>query len=534
MTIVKKGGIFVKRKVSLFLVVVLVMSLLAGCGNNGQTNEGGEKPKGDADEKVVVVAMSTDPNHFNTNTSDSSNSFPSSNIFSSLVKTTITTEIAPDLAESWDISDDGLEYVFHLAKGVKWHDGEDFTSKDVKWTIETIIEEKGQLVDRLSSIEEITCPDDDTVVFKLKSPNAAILSILAQAHILPSHLYEGTDWLTNPANQSPVGTGPFKFVEHNRGVSITLEAFDDYFLGRPELDKVIYMAIPDENTVVQAYLNEEVDVMDLAAAISPAAIPTLEKQPGTKIDTMISTDRQYMITNMQKEPWNDVRVRQAVAYALDRDEMVKKAHKGFAERAEGFYTPSVEWAYTDEYKMPEKDIEKAKQLLDEAGYLPDSNGVRIKDAEIVIFQFAVFTEIAKIAQANLREIGIETNITTLEYAAWDERLNQGEFDIAIIGGLHGPDPDQMSFRVGTGGTLNYMKYSSPVVDELLAKGVQESDLEKRKEIYAELQKVLSEDLPVLPLTEWCYIIVTRDNITGHPIEHPDESGASEYYKLNIE
>lgn len=524
-----------RKRIALLLTIVMVLAMLAGCGGNTtpSDNDAANTSSEQKEEKVVVVAMSSDPMHFNNNSSDAAYAYPTSNIMSSLLKSTVTTELVPDLARTWEISDDGLEYTFNLAENVKWHDGEKFTSKDVKWTIDTIIREKGVLVNRLASVDEVACPDDNTVVVKLNSPNAAILSVLSQIEIMPAHLYEGTDWLTNETNHKPVGTGPFKFVEHKRGVSVTLEAFDDYFLGRPEVDRIIYKAIPDENTVVQAYLNNEVDIMDLAAAISPAAVPTLEKAPNTKIQTMISTDRQYMVTNMQKEPWNDVRVRQAIAYALDRDEMVNKAHKGYAEKAEGFYTPSVKWAYTDEYVMPERNIEKAKQLLDEAGYLPDSNGVRIKDAEIVIFQFAVFSDLARVAQANLKEIGIETTITTLEYAAWDERLNEGKFDIAIIGGNHGPDPDGMSIRVGTDGMLNYMKYSNPVVDDLLAKGVVESDVEKRREVYVELQKVLSEDLPVLPLTEWCYIIVTRDNISGHPIELKDKAGAAEYYHLNI-
>lgn len=522
-----------KKKAALILAVIMVLTLVAGCGNNSNT-AAEPKPAEQKEEKVVVVAMSSDPMHFNNNSSDAAFAYPNSNIMSSLVKNTVTSDLAPDLAKSWEASEDGLTYTFALNENIKWHDGEKFTSKDVKWTIDTIIREKGIEVDRLDSVQEVVCPDDNTVVFKLKSLNAAIVSVLADIEIMPAHIYEGTDWLTNPANQSPIGTGPFKFVEHKKGVSVTLEAFDDYFMGRPQVDKIIYMAIPDENTVVQAYLNNEVDVMDLAAAISPAAVPTLEKTPNTKIQTMISTDRQYMVTNMQKSPWDNVKVRQALALALNRDEMVEKAHKGYAEKAEGFYTPGVKWAYTDEYKMPERDIEKAKQLLDEAGFKPDSNGVRIKDAEIVIFQFAVFTDLAKVAQANLKEIGIETTITSLEYAAWDERLKKGEFDIAIIGGNHGPDPDGMRIRVGTGGMLNYMKYSNPVVDELLEKGVMESDVEKRREIYVELQKVLSEDLPVMPLTEWCYIIVTRDNMSGHPIELKDKAGAAEYYYLKVE
>lgn len=533
-----------KKSISLILVIVMVLGLVACAPNakdttggtsqlSGTNESSGASGENKDEEKIMVVANSSEPVHYNGNAVVGAGGYPGANIFSSLFESSVTGEIIPDLATEYNISEDGLTYTFKLHDNVKWHDGTEFNSEDVKFTYETILKEKGVVVERISAIKEITCPDENTVVFSLSQKSVALLSVLPQIAILPKHLYEGTDWLNNPANQNPVGTGPFKFVEHKKGVSITLEAYDDYFLGRPEVDKIVYKTMPDENTVVQSYLNNEIDVIDLAAAVSPAAMPSLETAPNTKIETMISADRQYMVTNMQKEPWNDINVRKAVAMALDREEMVKKAHKGYAEVAEGFYTPAVSWAYTDKYKMPARDIEEAKKLLDEAGYSADANGVRIKDAEIVIFQFAVFSDIARIVQANLKEIGIETTITTLEYAAWDERLQEGKFDIAIIGGYHGPDPDGMRIRVGTGGILNYMKYSSPVIDGLLNEGNQETDIKKRAEIYDEFQKVLSEDLPVMPLTEWCYIVITRDNIDGHYVYLKDSVGSASYYKIDV-
>lgn len=527
-----------KRKSSVLLAIVMVLSMLAGCSgsSNGGTsngNDGKDSAGNGGKEKVLVVAATGEPLHFNVNATNAGSNMAAINIYSALFKTTVTGEIVPDLCKEYTISEDGLTYTFNLYDNVKWHDGEDFSSEDVKYTIEAIIENKGNNVERLSCIKEIECPDKNTVVFKLSEKSAGLIAILPQAKILAKHLYEGTDWLENPANQSPVGTGPFKFVEYNKGTNVTIEAFDDYFLGRPKVDKIVYQTIPDENTIVQAYINNEIDMMDLAGAISPAAMPNLEKQPNTKITTMISADRQYMVTNLSKAPWDDVRVRQAVAMALNTDEMVEKAHKGYAEKAVGFYTPAVSWAYTDEYKMPERDVEKAKQLLDEAGYTPNSDGVRIKDAEIVIFQFAVFSDIAKVVQANLKEIGIESKITTLEYAAWEERLQGGDFDIAIIGGYHGPDPDVMGIRIGENGTLNFMKYKNDRIEELFKLG-REANEEDRAQYYYEMQKIMSEELPVMPLTEWCYIVVTKDNITGHYAELTDKAGSGDYYYLDVE
>lgn len=525
------------KNLSLMLIVVIVFSMLTGCGSSSQNQDSKDSDNQqstgvEGGEKVLIVAATQEPLHFNVNATNAGSNYAAINIFSSLFKSSVTGELIPDLCKEYSISDDGLTYTFKLHENVKWHDGTKFTSEDVKHTIENIKENKGSNVERLACISEIECPDENTLVFKLSERSAGLLALLPQISILPKHLYEGRDWLDNTANQNPVGTGPFKFVEHKKGTNVTIAAFDDYFLGRPKVDKIVYKTIPDENTIVQAYLNNEVDIMDLAGAISPAAMPSIEKQPNTKINTLISADRQYMITNMAKEPWSDLRVRQAIAMTVDRDEMVKKAHKGYAEKAEGFYTPAVSWAYTDEYKLPPMDIEKAKALLDEAGFEPDANGVRIKDVDIVIFQFAVFSDIAKIVKANLSAIGIESKITTLEYAAWEERCKSGDFDIAIIGGYHGPDPDNMIIRVGEGGLLNYGHYKNERLEELFKQG-RIANQEDRAPYYHEMQKILSEDLPVIPLTEWCYIVVTRDHITGHYVELPDQAGSGDYYFIDM-
>lgn len=529
-----------KRILAGILSLSLVLSLGA-CGNNTPTENNGSTSKSQStntaettkEKGTLVVSCSNAPIHYNGVANNMAGSFPAVNIFSSLLETTISGQIIPDLAKEYTISEDGLTYTFNLHDNVKWHDGEKFTSADVKFTFETIVNEKGVNVGKYKNIKEILTPDDNTVVFKLENIDAALVSYLPQTDILPKHIYEGTDWLENPANKKPIGTGAFKFVSEEKDVSITLEANKEYFKGEPGVDRIIYKIIPDENTAVQAYLNGEVDILGLPSAISPSAVPSLVNAPNTKVQTMISADRQYLVTNLAKEPWNDVKVRQAVSLCLDRPQYVEKAHKGYAEPAEGFYTPAVSWAYTDEYKMPDQDIEKAKALLDEAGLKADANGVRIKDVEIMIFEFAVFSDIATILQQNLKAIGIEAKITTLEYAAWNDKMTEGKFDIGIIGGYHGPDPDSMRIRVGEGGTLNYSKYNNPKLEELLDKGAQESNIEKRAVIYKEMQKLLSEELPVMPLTEWCYIIVTRDDISGHPIENQDSIGSANYFNVKF-
>ncbi|WP_312474253.1 ABC transporter substrate-binding protein [Neobacillus sp.] len=519
-----------KRLRFLLLGLAMILVIAACSPSSNSTTTGSTEKKG---KKTVVIALGSDPVTFNPNGGDGGSGYITANVMSSLVRQDDGYNILPDLAKNWDISNDGKTYTFHLREGVKWHDGKPFTAKDVKWTIDTIIEKKGFIVNQLGLVKDITTPDENTAVLELKEPNAAILSVLSGAIIMPAHLYEGTDWITNPTNQKPVGTGPFKFVEHKRGVSVTLEANKDYFKGAPKIDELVFSVIPDENTVVQSFLNGEVDVIDYSSALTPAAVPQLEKTKGVKVVKTLSNSRQYMIANMAKKPWDDVRVRKALAYAIDRDELVKKAHKGYAWKAEGFYTPAVKWAYNDKDLMPERDVEKAKKLLDEAGLKPDKNGVRIKDLELLIFQFPVFTDIAKVVQSNLKEIGIETKITTLEYSAWDEKVRSGKYDITILGGNHGIDPEGLFVRVGTKGSMNLMHYSNPELDKLLEEGLNVSDQEKRAVIYKKVQKIMSEELPVLPLTEWMYLFAMKDYISGHPIDDGiGKVGGAEYSILD--
>lgn len=467
--------------------------------------------------RCVTVCMGQSPVNFNVNFSDSLAGYPACNIMSHLLAKDDMNNYVMDLAESWSISKDGQFYTFHLAPKVKWHDGVSFTAADVKWTFEIIKEKKGVLSNRLMGIESIECPDDLTVLFKLKEPDAAFLTVVAEVFIMPKHLYEGTDIFQNAANVHPVGTGPYKFVKYNKGINITLEANAEYFRGKPEVEQLIYAIITDENTQIQAFKNGEVDILDYSSGITPSAVGELEQMKHVKVIKSMSTSRQYIAFNLKREPFNDVRVRRAVAYAVDRDEIVEKAHKGYAVKAEGFYTPAVNWAYNDKDILPNRNLALASHLLSQVYDKKDYQSIKLKNIEIVTFQFPAFVDIARVVQENLKEIGIESDITVLEYLSWYEQVKDGKFDIAIVGGDWGFDPEGLSVRVATEGFMNIMGYKNSKVDELLNQGKKTFVQEERALIYKEIQKILSEDLPVIPLTEWMYIVAMKNNITGHPI-----------------
>lgn len=512
-----------KRKISLMLGIIIIFISFTACKNRSTGNI-----------KTVLVCLGDDPAHFNVNLDDCDGIFPATNIFNRLIARDDMNNYVMDLAESWSVSEDGKEYTFYLNKGVRWHDGELFTSQDVKWTFDTIIKEKGLLVNRLNSIDKIICSDDFTVKFRLKIPDASFLSVVSDTFIMPKHIYEGTDWTVNKANKHPIGTGPFKFLDHRRCVSITLEANDNYFRGRPQIDRLIYSIIPDENAAIQAFKNREIDVIDYSSAVSPAAVPLLENMKGVKVVKSITTSRQYMAFNFKKELFNKLEIRQAIALAVDRDEIVEKAQKGYGQKAEGFYTPAVAWAYNDKAVLPERNVKKAKELLDKAGYKPDEEGLRIRNVNLVTIQFPVFLDIAKIVQANLREIGIEAKINVLEYSLWLQKVKRGNFDIAILGGDQGSDPEGLSARIGTEGALNFMGYSNVKIDNLLNKGKSTFRQEERANIYKEVQRIMSEELPIVPLSECMNIAVTKNYIKGHPID--DGIGkvpSAQYFLLEV-
>ncbi len=497
---------------SVLVFFVCVSSLCVGC--TPKTPESGEQQGG-----TFIVATQDDPLGFNPDWRTDDYAYPiNQNIFNKLVTLDANYNVIPDLATEWEISPDGKTYTFHLAENVKWHDGEPLTSADVKWTFDTIIKENGTARDHLQSVESIECPDESTVIFNLKRPDAPFLGFLAWygTFVMPSHIYEGTDWTTNPANEKPIGTGPFKFVEWVRGDHVTLERNDEYFKGAPKLDKVVFRVITDANTALQAFYNSEVDLNEVRPPLSE--IPKLKETEGVKVILYPAPSRYYLSFNLRREPWSDLRVRKAVALAIDREEIVEKALSGIGEPAEGFYTPAIEWAYNDQDVLPPLNVEEANRLLDEAGLKRDANGVRLQ-ADLLYFSGSEWADMATIIKANLKEIGIDVNLIQLEIGTWMERVQDNhDFDITILNGFQGPDPDNLRMRIGTGGSLELGGYSNKDIDRLLDEGASLSDIEERREKYLEIQRILSEELPIVPLAEVTSVWVFKSYVHGLSVE----------------
>lgn len=494
-----------KRTVAFFLALLMTTALAVGGLAEAAPKEGG----------TLIVGLSGDPQNFNPDSGSDDYALPAnSNIFNSLVSMTMDMDIIPDLARSWEFSEDGTEITFHLAENVKWHDGEPFTSADVKWTYDTIKEQKGVASNNLASIQEVTCPDDNTVVLKLEYPDSGILGFLAWygIFIMPKHIYEGTDWLTNPANMQPIGTGPFKFESFTSGVAVTLVKNEDYWGEGPYLDKVVFQIIPDKETEYQAWQNGEIDIM---ANFIPGVDHNLYRDnPDYFTMFNLYANRTYFTFNFKEGPFADVRMRQAFNLALNRDEIYTKGIKGNGAKAEYYISPLFSWALNEDAKIPAQNIEEARKLVEACGYTADANGIYLT-AELDVF--SGFEDTLVVAQANLKEAGIDLKINTLEYSAWVEKVKTNHnFHVTMLAGYQGPDIGGLRHRVHSSGGNNIGFYNNPRVDELLQEGVLSGDKEVRAPLYKEIQAIMAEELPMVFTNENGTLFTVRNNIMNAP------------------
>lgn len=526
-----------KKSIAVLLVTLMILMTFTACGSKDASSSGEGNPAAPAQKGgTLIVGMQGDPTTYNPDSSNDDNTYiVSQNVFNRLVKLDTKSNFVPDLADSWTVSDDATEYTFNLAKGIKWHDGQPFTSEDVKWTFETLVKNNAPVAASLSALDQILCPDDNTVIMKLKRPDAGFLGSVSwyACFIMPKHVYDGTDWASNPANKKPIGTGPFRFVENKTGVSIELEANKDYFRGSPKIDRLVFQIIADPNTAVQAFYNGELDVLGISTPL--AEVAKLESTPGVKTVRTPLLSRVYIDPNMAKAPFNKLEVRQAVAMAVDPQEIVDKAFKGVGQVGTTFYSPLVSWALNENAKLPARDTAKARKLLEKAGYKPDKNGNYLS-IDLDVFSDAPFPDIATIVKANLKEIGIDVKINILEGAAWVQKcMTDKDYTLTILGGYQGPDPSALVNRVGSKGTMNFRGYSNPEVDKLFEEASALGNQEERGAKYKEIQRIMAEDLPIIPIMEWVDVPVMKDYVKGHPAaEGVGKTGYNEYSLVTLE
>lgn len=493
--------------VAVVLVAGLVVALIV-TGSGSDEEHAGQAGQTTANETTpkyggTLVVAGADPGPLNPAITSSGATHPvTGQIFNGLVRLNRAFEPQPDLARSWEVSEDGLTYTFKLRPGVRWHDGEPFTSADVKFTFEEVLLELHPRTRGLAdSVDRIEAPDDETVVFRLNERYAPFLKLVDEdnAAILPKHLYEGTDPLTNPANTEPVGTGPFKFESAVEGSRINLVRNEDYFKeGRPYLDRMVFRIIPQPPQALQAFLAGEVNLFNP----SPPDVERLLEQDGVVVT---EEGREgfgrviRLIPNLEREPFDDVRVRRAMAHAIDRDFISRTAYAGTLKPATGPITYVLEPFYSDDVEDPAYDPARAQALLDEAGLEPDEDGVRLRTSLIFDQGFAPTAEILK---QQLGEVGIDLELEVLEFNAWVKKLYiEGDFELGYSQLTDPPDPEIGTRRVFTCDNRapvpfsNGAGYCNERVDELFEQAASEQDLGRRIELYEEIQQIIVREQP---------------------------------------
>ncbi len=433
-------------------------------------------------------------------------------IFSALLDTEAGThEIKPDLAEKYEVSADGLTYTFHLRKGVKFQKGfGELKASDVVFTFKRLMDPKtaSRYAVNYKTVEAITAQDDYTVLFKLKKANAAF-PLLVSAGYQGGYIYseKAVTQFGDKIGQNPIGTGPYQLEELTPSSKLILAANPDYYKGAPKITKLTFLMIADDNTAFMAFRKGEIDAMVVQ---TPEILDQAKAMPETVIQQIPQFSNSLLFMNTRVKPFDDVRVRQAMNYAINRDEIVKTVFGTINTPSKGF-VPSVTKGFTTEgVTQYDFNPEKAKQLLTEAGY-KDGFTITTKQTNST-FNQRVFT----VLQAQLAKVNIKLDFQAVQLPEWFTFQTSGTAQFGWWSGVAPADIQYFmnnyyhsaSFPPGT----NAAYYTG--IDDLLNKASLENDPNMRNQLYKQAQQKLSQDVPFIPLYEQNAVVLTNKNLKG--------------------
>jgi len=426
-------------------------------------------------------------------------------LFNGLVKYDKDLKLIGDLAERWEITNSGKTVTFYLRKGVKWHDGVEFTAEDCLFTYRKLIDPNVATPYGSSYMDVKKAEAAGKYTFRVtyKEPFSPALESWGMA-IIPKHLLDGKDINTDGFNRKPVGTGPYKFKEWIAGQKIVLEANSEYFEGRPNIDQFIFRIIPDSATMFQELLSGGVDMMGL----NP--LQYLRKSETRRIRESYRKFRYpanaftYLGYNLRSPLFSEVKVRQALSYAINRQSIIDGIVLGLGRPCTGPFS-YVSWAYNPNAKSYAYDPELARRMLAEAGW-KESAATGMVEKNGRPFRFTIMTNqgnnerirTAEIIQQDFKKIGIDVNIRVMEWQAFLEQIDKRSFDAIILGWSMGRDPDLYDIWHSSKtkkGEYNFIGYKNAEVDRLLIEGRRTFDLGKRKKIYYRIHEILADEQP---------------------------------------
>ena len=511
--------------------IVAIVLLVSGCSSTPTQNpvkreikQGGE----------LVYGSLQEPDTLNPLLSDLlSTAEVSSLIFSGLITTNDKGQWIPDLAmevpslQNGGISRDGLTVTYKLRSGVTWHDGRSFTADDVKFTWQTIMNPKINIASRdgYDRIKAIDTPDSHTVIIRFKEYYPSHLMLFSK--IIPKHILETTGDMNKAAfNRSPIGTGPFKFKEWRLAEAVVLDANAAYFRGKPNLNSIIYKVIPDSNIMLIQLKAGEVDIM---SNVPFSQLDQVKDIAGIEAVVTPNLVWEHLDFNLDNALFQDGRVRQAIALGIDKQGILANVLKNAGSLALGDQSP-LSWGYNTGLKSETRDVNAARELLQQAGWKLGDGGIFVKEGSKLAFALVIPTgnrprEVAaSVMVQQLKEVGIAVELVPIdEKVFFTEVLKNRSFHMALYAWVAGIDPDNLSLwhskkipsRTNGYDGKNYSGWRNAEIDALTEQGVRMVDMEGRKQIYFRIQDLVMQEHPVIPLYFRSNIDAVKKNVANY-------------------
>lgn len=496
-------------KYTFFLICFLALN---ACKNKEEVTYAYDTPYKAEKGGVLIDAMSGEPsNLISMIAGDSASSAISGNIFNKLIKYDKNLDLAPELAEKWVISSDQKTLTFFLKKNLKWADGQSLTSDDVLFTWALITDEKTRtpygsdykLVDKAEALDPLTF----RVIYK--KAYAPALDSWASLQILPKHILKDEDINHTFFSRKPTGSSYYKLGQWSNGEKLTLASSKSSVLGEPNIKELTSRFIPDTSSQFLELIADNIDLMNINpiqyARVIPSR-PDIKKK--LELYKELGNNYTYLGFNLKHRPFNDIKVRQAINYAIDKQEMIDGVLLGLGEPVASPYKPGTRWS-NNKLQPYAYDKDKALKLLNEAGFKDiNHDGILEKDGKP--FTFEILTNqnkqremTAVLIQRRLKDVGIDVKIRVIEWASFvNQFIKTGDFDAVVLGWSLSLDPDQYNIWHSSQqkpGQFNFIGYNNKEVDQLLEDGRTELNPEKREKIYHEFSKILLNESPIVYL-----------------------------------
>ena len=508
----------------IFKIISLIsITFLLSCTNNSTQTI-------DYNNKNLINAMSAEPSNLIAMIAgDAASSAISSKIFNSLIKYDDDLNYAPDIAESWKISKDQKTITFKLKKGLVWSDNKPITSKDVMFTWKLITNPKTRTpyASDYLLVKKASTPDDFTFEVTYEDNYAPALDTWASLNILPQHILKDEDINNTYFSREPLGSNYYKLSDWISGQQITLESNNNSILGEAKISRLTTRIIPDTSSQFLELTANNIDLMNINPIQYKRVFPSKPKlQKKINLFKELGNGYTYLGFNLKRAPFNDIRVRQAINYAIDKNEIIKGVLLGLGEPISSPYKPGTRWNNPDISPYP-FSTQKALKLLKNAGYLLNKQGQLAKDGKILKFEIVTNQNkqremTAVLIQRRLKEIGIDVKIRVIEWASFVNRfIKTGDFDAVVLGWSLSLDPDQFNIWHSSQqkpGQFNFLGYENKQVDRLLEQGRRELNLNKREKIYHNFSKLLLEDSPIVYLFAGYGLTAVNKRIKG--IQNP--------------